>query len=113
MSEMTATRIARAATLSVAVALWLGAAWLLWRTQVPDDLRLPHVDPEQVASPAALALALVLARRFGRRWWIPAAPLLVAAALGLAWGSPLLGPKLHPLRDPALAASLRPAHVRV
>src|SRR5919199_2500954 len=55
MSEMTATRIARAATIPVAVALWLLAAWLLWRTRVPPDLRLPHVDPRRVIGPAALA----------------------------------------------------------
>jgi STE24 endopeptidase len=61
----------------------------------------------------ALSLALALARLLGRPWWIPAAPLLVAAALGAVWASPLLGPTLHPLRDRALAASLRPAHVRV
>src|ERR687886_796817 len=52
MSEMTATRIARAATIPVAVALWLLAAWLLWRTRVPTDLRLLHVDPRRVVGPA-------------------------------------------------------------
>jgi Zn-dependent protease with chaperone function len=50
MSEMTATRI-RAATLAAALALlWLVAAWLLWRTDVPDlDLRpggLVPSDPD-------------------------------------------------------------------
>ena len=212
---MTATRIVRAATLPAAFALWLLAAWLLWRTQVPDDLRLPHVDTRSVVPPAALARArrhagflrvdfllallaqlvvltalaaaaprlvrrlrgrpflralelglvvlvavwlarlpfgvaahrwerrygldrrgwdewlvarlplgsavalvvclaivLVLARRFGRRWWLPAAPLLSAAAFLVVWAGPLLGPTLHPLRDRALAATLRPAGVR-
>jgi STE24 endopeptidase len=48
MSEMTATRI-RPATLAAAL-LWLVAAWLLWRTEVPDlDLRpggLVPSDPD-------------------------------------------------------------------
>jgi STE24 endopeptidase len=42
---MTATRIAVLATLAV---LWLASAALLWRTEVPDDLRLPHLDAAAV-----------------------------------------------------------------
>jgi STE24 endopeptidase len=41
---MTATRIARAATLAAATALWVFLASLLWRTTVPAHLNLPHVD---------------------------------------------------------------------
>jgi STE24 endopeptidase len=51
MSEMTATRIG-VATLTV---LWLAAAYVLWGTTVPDDLRLPHVDPSAYFTPAQLA----------------------------------------------------------
>jgi STE24 endopeptidase len=51
MSEMTATRIG-VATLA---ALWLAAAYVLWGTTVPDDLRLPHVDPSAYFTPAQLA----------------------------------------------------------
>jgi Zn-dependent protease with chaperone function len=45
MSEMTATRIVLAATLT---ALWVGTAVLLWRTQVPDDLAMPSLSATKV-----------------------------------------------------------------
>jgi STE24 endopeptidase len=41
---MTATRLLKAATLVFLAAGWVAAAGLLWRTKVPDDLSLPHVD---------------------------------------------------------------------
>ena len=40
------------ATLAVLAALWLGAAWALWRTQVPGDLRLGA--RRLLATPAAV-----------------------------------------------------------
>ena len=52
---MTATRIARAATIPLAAALWLLAAWLLWRTRVPEGLRLPHVQADRLVAPGILA----------------------------------------------------------
>jgi Zn-dependent protease with chaperone function len=85
---MTATRIVRGATIAAAVALWVVLALLLWRTKVPDGLRLPHLDENAVfgrdlvhraeryervldlfwlgATLTQLAVLLVLARR-GRR----------------------------------------------
>lgn len=45
---MTATRIVRGATIAVAVALWIVAALLLWRTKVPDGLRLPQLDEDRL-----------------------------------------------------------------
>jgi STE24 endopeptidase len=50
MSEMTATRIGRPATIAVVVAaaVWVAAALLLLRTKVPGDLSLPQLDAEQV-----------------------------------------------------------------
>jgi STE24 endopeptidase len=58
MSEMTATRTGvswRAATITVVVAaLWLVAAWLLWRSTVPGDLSLPELDPRRYFSPEEL-----------------------------------------------------------
>jgi STE24 endopeptidase len=54
MSEMTATRIGRLATITVLAALWLAAALLLWQTSVPDDLSLPHVRAADVFSRAEL-----------------------------------------------------------
>jgi len=54
MSEMTATRNGlswRAATITgLAAALWLLAAWLLWRSTVPGDLSLPDLDPRRYFS---------------------------------------------------------------
>lgn len=55
MSEMTATRIGRLATITVLAGLWLAAALLLWRTSVPDGLRLPDVRPTDVFSRDDLA----------------------------------------------------------
>jgi STE24 endopeptidase len=45
---MTATRILRAATIAVAVAAWAVLVALLWRTKVPDGLRLPQLDENAV-----------------------------------------------------------------
>jgi STE24 endopeptidase len=45
---MTATRIVRGATIAAAVALWIVAALFLWRTNVPDGLRLPHLDEDRL-----------------------------------------------------------------
>jgi STE24 endopeptidase len=45
---MTATRIGRLATLAVLVGLWVGAALLLWRTKVPENLHLPSLDANTV-----------------------------------------------------------------
>src|SRR6266550_1365359 len=45
---MTATRINRVATLTVAALVWALAASALWRTKVPTDLHLPRLDPQAV-----------------------------------------------------------------
>jgi STE24 endopeptidase len=50
---MTATRIGRVATLAVAALVWVFAAAALWRTKVPDSLRLPALDPKTVFGTAA------------------------------------------------------------
>jgi STE24 endopeptidase len=42
------------ATLAVLVGAWVFAAGLLWRTQVPADLRLPRLDPHRYFSDALL-----------------------------------------------------------
>src|SRR5919202_2463288 len=54
MSEMTATR--KAATIVAGCILWASAAWLLWRTRVPD-VRLPHVSAQSLFSAHELARA--------------------------------------------------------
>jgi STE24 endopeptidase len=55
MSEMTAIRIAKAATLAAGVALGVAAASVLWRTRVPADLTLESLDPRGYFSDAELA----------------------------------------------------------
>src|SRR5438876_195373 len=64
MSEMTATRIGRAATLAVGVVVWCGAAWLLWRTSVPS-LHLSGFDQgdDRVARRAGGPLSALVADR--------------------------------------------------
>jgi STE24 endopeptidase len=52
MSEMTATRIGRGATLLVGVVVWLVAAALLWRTSVPGNLNPPHLRVGDFFTPA-------------------------------------------------------------
>jgi Zn-dependent protease with chaperone function len=44
MSEMTATRLAKASTLVALAAGWVVAGWFLWQTSVPGNLHLPHVE---------------------------------------------------------------------
>src|SRR5919204_4383237 len=98
MSETTATRMrvaAGIATLAVLAAAWLYAASLLWRTQVPANLRLPRLDPHHVFSEALL-------RRTARHDGFLRIDFLLASAAQLAaltwlavrpprgWGRPLL-----------------------
>lgn len=66
-----------------------------------------------VAACLAVLAALLLARRFGRRWWIPAAPVLVLLGSALLLAQPLVdAPRLEPLRDRALAAEVERLAVR-
>jgi STE24 endopeptidase len=51
---MTATRLAKGATIVLAVAAWLVAASLLWRTKVPGNLHLPHLDASAYFSQSQL-----------------------------------------------------------
>jgi STE24 endopeptidase len=57
MSDTTATRIGRAGTLLVLAGLWLAAAALLWRTQVPTNLPRAHVSASEFFTPAELKRA--------------------------------------------------------
>src|SRR5579871_2206912 len=56
MSEMTATRMGKGATLAVAAALWLACAWLLARTSVPS-LHLSGLDEHRFFSGRLIARA--------------------------------------------------------
>ena len=89
MSEMTATRLAKAGTLIALAAGWAVAAWFLWQTSVPGSLRLPHVDVHHEFSASIL-------RRSGRydgflRWeWVVA----TIVQLGVLVGLTRFGPRI-------------------
>jgi STE24 endopeptidase len=51
---LTPRRVALGLAVVVACAGWAVAAWLLWRTRVPGDLRLPHLRPRDYFSAAEL-----------------------------------------------------------
>src|SRR5947208_10297007 len=51
---MTGTRIGRVGTLAVAALVWVLAASALWRTKVPADLHLHHLDPRAVFGATAV-----------------------------------------------------------
>ncbi len=55
----------------------------------------------------ALLIVMALAGVWRRRWWLPAAPALVAVSLLFAFAQPYLIPDLDPLRDPRIAADAR------
>src|SRR5918912_2901487 len=79
-------------------------AWLVGRLPSPGSV---------VALLVLVALGMLLARRFGRRWWVAAGPALAVGALALTLVQPLLGPALHPLRDRQLEAVLAGSGIRV
>jgi STE24 endopeptidase len=81
MSEMTATRIGRLATLVVFVAAWLVAAALLWRTSVPTDLRLHGTDMHRYFSSSELAQAARYERFLYVAWGLHLAATIVAFVL--------------------------------
>src|SRR4051794_31394987 len=56
MSETTATRMSKGATLAAAAVLWCVGAWLLARTSVPS-LRLSGLDEHRFFTPRELARA--------------------------------------------------------
>jgi STE24 endopeptidase len=61
-----------------------------------------------VAAAAAIALFMLLARRFGDRWWIAGGPAFVLVGSVFLLAQPfLLAPRLEPLRDQALVADIQ------
>jgi STE24 endopeptidase len=86
---MTATRLAKAATLVALTAGWVVAAWFLWQTSVPGNLDLPHVDVHHEFSASIL-------RRSARydgflRWeWVVA----TIVQLGVLVGLTRFGPRI-------------------
>jgi Zn-dependent protease with chaperone function len=96
MSEMTATRMGsrraeatRAIALGAAVALWLVAASLLWRTAVPDGLSLPALEPDRLFSAGQLRESAGYAR-VARGLWLASQLLQLGVLCALA----ALGPQL-------------------
>jgi STE24 endopeptidase len=89
MSEITARRTVLIFALAVGAALWLLAASLLWRTQVPADLELPRLDPRSQFSAAQLDETADYARVARALWIVSNLTQLVVLGL-LAW----LGPRL-------------------
>src|SRR5256714_15031942 len=55
---------------------------------------------------------MLLAKRLGSRWWFAAAPVLALVGLVFALVQPLLGPALHPLRNPALLPEIRRSGIK-
>ena len=99
--------------------VWLpfGMASLWWRRR-HDISRLGYadllVDPwptylgEALVTAGAVAIAMVLARRLGRRWWLVGGPAFVVLVAGALVLTPLvLTPRLAPLQDRQLAAEIQ------
>lgn len=78
---MTATRMARFATLPVAALVWVVAAALLWRTKVPGDLHLPSLDESSIFAAALLRRAEHFERFFYVEWVLGT----IATLLVLLW----------------------------
>jgi STE24 endopeptidase len=107
---------------AIVVSLWLArlpvgvvAHW--WRRRygiARQDYLEWLVDPwlelaaEAAVTCAAVAVAMMLARRLGARWWLAGAPLFAAGVAAVVVAQPLLlEPRVEPLRDPRLEADVR------
>jgi STE24 endopeptidase len=84
---MTATRLAKAATLVALAGGWAIAAWFLWQTSVPGNLHLPHVDVHDEFSASILHRS---ARYDGfLRWeWVVATIVQLGVLIGLTGFGP-------------------------
>src|SRR6266511_600721 len=91
---MTATRILRVATLAVGGVVWALAGALLFRSRVPDDLRLPSLNERSIFGAGLVHQAERYERFFNLSWILGT----VAALAALAW---------MVRRGPRVARSLR------
>jgi STE24 endopeptidase len=88
---MTATRIARPATIAVAaVAVWLLAAFFLWHTKVPANLDPPHLDPRRVFGPGITRAGVRFDRFFDYEWVLGTLTSLAVLAVYLRRGPRLV-----------------------
>jgi STE24 endopeptidase len=76
--------------IGLAAAAWLVAAWLLWRTSVPDDLDLGDVAPADVFSPAHLERSARY-EDFLRTNWAMAALIQIGVLLAVVRLAPRVG----------------------
>jgi STE24 endopeptidase len=65
---MTLLRVRRAVVLAALAAVWAVSAWLLWRSQVPGSLHLPHLDQHRFFSAAQLHTTASFSRVDGVLW---------------------------------------------
>jgi STE24 endopeptidase len=86
MSEMTATRMGKGATLALAAAAWCVCAWLLTRTNVPS-LHLSGLDQHRYFSDRAIDRARSYGRGEETLWALSLVAQLVALGV-LAWRLP-------------------------
>ena len=91
---ITATRIARAATIAAAAALWAFAATRLWRTTVPSDLDPPNLRVTQVFG-ARLAHEAQHFERFLDWTWVAATLLSLCAYVLVIRRARALAPRLR------------------
>jgi Zn-dependent protease with chaperone function len=86
----TGARAGRAALVAVLAVAWVAAAWLLYRSTVPDDLALPHVDVDAVFGAAAVARAERYERFLDINWALGELAVLIALAVFALRGARLV-----------------------
>jgi STE24 endopeptidase len=88
---MTATRIARPATIAVAAAaVWLLAAFFLWRTKVPANLDPPQLDPRRIFGAGITRAGVRFDRFFDYEWVLATLTSLAVLAVYLGRGPRLV-----------------------
>jgi STE24 endopeptidase len=97
MSLMTPTRTLRIIAIAAGAGLWLAAAALLWRTQVPDDLRLPALRARAEFPAGVVAQTADYARFLRLDWLVSVAAQLVVLVL-LARRGAAIAARLHGAR---------------
>ena len=84
---MTRRRLALGLGAAASAAVWALAAWLLWRTRVPGDLRLPHLRASDYFTAAELRRAHHYQRFLQVEWLLSQLVVLVVLAVYAARGA--------------------------